>query len=60
MFALVEDGESVELTRVRAVEETDGLTIVAVPVADLAIGTGCKELRLIGMVHHLFEHSRFK
>ena len=60
VLTLLEDGESVELARVRAIEEADGLTIVAVPVADLAIRTGGEELRLIGVVHDLLEHGRFK
>ena len=44
VLALLEDGESVQLARVRAVKEADGLPIVAVPVADLAIGASSEEL----------------
>ena len=60
VLALGVDRESVELTRVRTVQHADGLAIEAVPVRDLAIGTGCQELRLIWVVHDLFEHRRFK
>ena len=44
VLALGEDGESVELARVGAVEHADGLAIVAVPVGDLAVGTGGQQL----------------
>jgi len=60
VLALLEDGESIELARVGAVKKADGLAIVAVPVADLAIGAGSNKLGLIGVVHDLLEHSRFK
>ena len=60
VLALGVDGECVELTRVGAVQHADGLAIVAVPVRDLAIGAGRHELRLIWVVHYLFEHCRFK
>jgi len=37
VFSLGVDGESVELTSLGAIEQADSLTVIAIPVADLAI-----------------------
>ncbi len=57
VFALVVDGESVELTSVRAVEQTDSLAVIAIPVADFAIRAGSEKLGLIGVIDNLLEHG---
>lgn len=44
VLALLEDGEGVELAGVGAVEQADGLAVVAVPIADLAVGAGRQQL----------------
>ncbi len=38
------DGQSVELGGVGAIKHADGLTVEAVPVGDLAVGTGSQKL----------------
>ena len=60
MLAVAEDGQSIELTGIGAVEHADGLTVVAIPVGHLAIGTSSEELGFIGVVHDRLEHGRFK
>ena len=60
MLTLSKDGKGVKLMGVRAVEHADGLTIIAVPVGNLAIRAGSQELRLVWVVHDLFEHGRFE
>ena len=49
--------KSIKFSRLGTVEHTDGLSIEAVPVSDLAVGSGGKELRFVWMVDYLFEHS---
>jgi len=44
VLALLEDGEGVELAGVGAVEQANGLAVVAVPIADLAVGAGRQQL----------------
>ena len=44
VLASSEDGESVELAGVATVEHADCLTIIAVPVGDLAVRAGCQKL----------------
>ena len=56
VLSSIEDGESVELTRVRAVKHANGLAVVAVPVGDLAVGTSGEQLRLVRVVHDCLEH----
>ena len=60
VLALGVDGERVELASLGTVEHADGLTIVAVPVGDLAIGARSQELGLIWVVDDLLEHSRLE
>ena len=60
VLTLSEDGESVKLTGIGAVEHADGLAIVAVPVGNLAVGAGSDELRLIRVVDDLLEHGRLE
>ena len=38
------DGEGVDFSRGGGIEHADGLAVIAVPVADLAIRAGCQEL----------------
>ena len=60
MFTLLHDGKSVQFSGLGAVKHTDGLTIEAVPVGDLAVRSSGEELRLIWVVDDLLEHGGFK
>jgi len=60
MLAFFGDGESVDLSRLWAVEHADGLTIEAVPVGDFAVWASGQELRLVGVVNNLLEHGWFE
>ena len=44
VLTLIVDGERVQFARVASVEHADGLTIVAVPVGDLAIRASRQKL----------------
>jgi len=54
------DSKSVNLTSLRAVKHSDGLTIEAVPVSDLSVAAGGQNLRFIRMVGDLLEHGGLK
>ena len=60
MLTLGEDCKCVELASLGAIEHADGLTVVAVPVGNLAIGASSQELRLIWVVDDLLEHGRLE
>ena len=51
------DGKGIDLTSLRAIEHSNGLTIEAVPVGNLSVATSGQNLRLIGMVQNLLEHG---
>jgi hypothetical protein len=51
------NGKSVDLALGGAVQHADGLSIEAIPVGDLAVGTSSQELRLIGVVYNSLKHS---
>lgn len=57
VLSFVEDGKGVDLTSAGSIEHADGLTIEAIPVGNLAVGTGGKNLRFIGVVKHGLEHG---
>ena len=57
VFALVVDGEGVKLSSVRAIEQTDSLAVVAIPVADFAVRASSEQLGLIGVIDNLLEHG---
>ena len=60
MLTLGEDCECVELAGLGAIEHADGLTVVAVPVGNLAIRASSQELRLIWVIDNLLEHGRLE
>ena len=60
MLTLGEDCKCVELAGLRAIEHADSLSVVAVPVGNLAIGASSQELRLIWVVDALLEHGRLE
>lgn len=60
MLTLVHDGKGVKLSGLGAVEHTDGLSIEAVPVSDLAVRSGSEKLRFIWVVDDLLEHGGFE
>lgn len=57
VLSFVEDGKGVDLTGAGSIEHADGLSVEAIPVGDLAVGTGGKDLRLIGVVEDGLEHG---
>ena len=60
MFSVFSDCKSINLSSLRSIEHSNGLSIKAVPVSNLSVATSSKNLRLIWMIKNLLEHSRFK
>lgn len=54
------DGKSVDLTGLGAIEHSDGLSVEAIPVGDLPVGSSGQELGLIGVVEDLLKHGRLE
>jgi hypothetical protein len=51
------NSQGVDLSSIRAVEHSDGLSIEAVPVGDLSVAASGKHLRLVWVIYYLLEHS---
>lgn len=60
MLTLLVDCKRIELASLGTVEHADSLTVVAVPVGNLAIRACSQELRLIWVVDDLLEHGRLE
>jgi len=60
VLSFVEDGKGVDFTSAGSIEHADGLSVEAIPVGDLAVGTGGKDLRLIGVIEDGLEHGGFE
>jgi len=60
VLSSLSNSQGVDLSSVRAVEHSDGLSIEAVPVGDFSIAAGGEHLRLIWVIEHLLEHGRLE
>merc|ERR1712196_456307 len=60
MRPAVRDGESCDLSLLGAFENANGLSVVSVPVRDLAIGPGREQLGLVRVVAQVLEHRRLE
>ena len=60
MFSVFSDSKSINLSGLRSIEHSNGLSIKAVPVSNLSVATSSKNLRLIRMIKNLLEHCRLK
>jgi len=60
VLSLVEDGKGVDLASAGSIEHADGLSVEAIPVGNLAVRSGGKNLRFIGVVEDGLEHGGLK
>jgi len=60
VLSFVQDGKGVDFTSAGSIEHADGLSVEAIPVGDLAVRSGSKDLRFIGVVEDGLEHSRLE